>query len=234
MHLFNLDCEINKHALGDKMVLGAVFDMDGTLIDTVDIISRAWEYAFSEQGIKTSGADIRAGMKGADAKDFVASLGVDPKEKLMSELKQLRKGAALRELEKPTLYPDARETLDTLRSMGVRLAIATSMSRDMLEITTKANGLDKIMDAVVSAEDVPRGKPFPDVFLEAFKQINVDPHRGIVVGDSRRDIIPANEIGAFSIYVDREGSMDCDPNAVIRNLSELPPLVNDLRKKAGK
>ena len=95
------------------------------------------------------------------------------------------------------------------------------MSRDLLGKVLKLSGLDSGVDAVVSSDDVKNGKPEPDIFLEAFKRINVNPKDGIVVGDSENDIIPGKKIGAFTVFISREGNKSSMADANITNLEEI-------------
>ena len=95
------------------------------------------------------------------------------------------------------------------------------MSKDLLGKVLELSGLAKVVDAVVSSDDVQNGKPEPDIFLEAFKRINVNPKEGIVVGDSENDIMPGKKIGAFTVFISREGNKSSIADANITNLEEL-------------
>jgi HAD superfamily hydrolase (TIGR01509 family) len=93
------------------------------------------------------------------------------------------------------LKPGCSELLEFLREQGIRIAIATSTVKNIAVPNIKRLGLYEKVDAVVCGDEVERGKPYPDIFLEAGMRIGAIPEETLVVGDSSFDIIGGYRAG---------------------------------------
>lgn len=91
--------------------------------------------------------------------------------------------------------------LSGLKEKGIQIAVASSSNRDWVRITLEGLGIQHMFDAIVCGSDVERGKPFPDVFLEAAKRLGVNPSECIVLEDSPAGIQAANRAGIFSVVI---------------------------------
>ena len=102
--------------------------------------------------------------------------------------------------EAPPLLPGA---LEAVRRVGasVPLAIASSSNRELIDVVLRASGLAADFRATVSSEEVPRGKPWPDVYLEAARRLGVDPARCGAVEDSHNGIRSAKAAGMRVVAV---------------------------------
>ncbi|MCL5017833.1 MAG: HAD family phosphatase, partial [Candidatus Parvarchaeota archaeon] len=123
------------------------------------------------------------------------------------------------------LYPDTIKFLESVKRMGLKIAVATGMSRDLLKDVLDMSGISGFLDAVVSSDDVERGKPFPDVFVEAFNMIKIDPKEGIVIGDSINDVEPGHEIGALTVFISRSGEKVDKADWNVSNLMKIVSLI---------
>jgi Predicted phosphatase/phosphohexomutase len=168
------------------MINGIVSDLDGTLIDTAKTLARAWEEAFKTEGLQVGYDELYKNTKGIDSKDIIRKYKKEAKTEDLARIKEKRKDNFLNLIDSGSelLYPETMKVLEEIRSRKIEIAIGTGMSRDLLGKVLAITGLDKNIDAVVSSDDVENGKPGPDIFLEAFDRIKVDPKNGIVVGDS--------------------------------------------------
>ncbi|MGC8533455.1 MAG: HAD family hydrolase [Candidatus Parvarchaeum sp.] len=205
------------------MIKGIVSDLDGTLIDTAKILAKAWEEAFKTEGLNVRYAELYKNTKGIDSKDIIKRYKENADQQDIIRIKEKRRANFLSLIndEGQLLYPETLKVLEELRSKGIKTAIGTGMSRDVLDKVLKITGLDKLVSAIVSSDDVKNGKPAPDIFLEAFKRINVNPKEGMVVGDSDNDILPGKEIGSFTVFISREGNKSSTADANITNLEQL-------------
>ena len=205
------------------MIKGIASDLDGTLIDTAKLLAEAWEEAFKSDGIDVGYSELYKNTKGISSKDIIRKYKKESSFEDLNRIKEKRKLNFIRLVDQGNnlLYPETMKVIDEIRSKGIKFAISTGMSRDLLDKVLKLSGLDSIVDAVVSSDDVKNGKPAPDIFLEAFKRININPKEGIVVGDSENDIMPGKAIGAFTVFISREGSKSNLADANITNLEEL-------------
>ncbi|MCL5976330.1 MAG: HAD family phosphatase [Candidatus Parvarchaeota archaeon] len=209
------------------MVKGIASDLDGTLIDTAKLLAKSWEAAFDSEGIQIGYNELYKNTRGIDSKDIIRRYKKESSAEDLKRIKEKRKSNFLNFVAAgdQILYPETLEVIRTIKEKGVKFAIATGMSRDLLDKVLELSGLNEIVDAVVSSDDVKNGKPEPDIFIEAFRRIKVTPNEGIVVGDSENDIIPGNRIGAFTVYISREGDKSKIANISITNLRELLKLV---------
>jgi HAD superfamily hydrolase (TIGR01509 family) len=178
-----------------------IFDLDGTLIDTVYAHVFAWQQALAEAGLAIDGWRIhrRIGMSGglftrAVARELGRSLTPDEAEAL-----QRRHGELFRQLlpvRRP--LPGAIELLRDLRERHVTHGIATSGRRPEIDGSLAALGVGT-ETVVVDRGDVLRAKPAPDLFLECQQRLGVAPGDSYVVGDAVWDLLAARRAGMLSV-----------------------------------
>jgi HAD superfamily hydrolase (TIGR01509 family) len=178
-----------------------IFDLDGTLIDTVYAHVFAWQRALAEEGMPIDGWRIhrRIGMSGGlFARAVAREVGreLSPEE---TEAIQLRHGAIFRELlpERRPL-PGARELLDDLRGRGIVHGIATSGRRPEIDLSLAALGVGD-ETVVIDRGDVARAKPEPDLFLACQVALGVEASDCYVVGDAVWDLLAARRAGMLSV-----------------------------------
>jgi HAD superfamily hydrolase (TIGR01509 family) len=181
--------------------LALVFDLDGTLIDTVYAHIFAWQRALAEADLPIDGWRIhrRIGMSGglfarAVAREVGRELSPDEAENL-----QRRHGEIFRELlpERRPL-PGARELLEELRQRGVIHGIATSGRRPEIDKSLEALGVGS-ETVVIDRGNVARAKPAPDLFLACQEALGVEAGDCYVVGDAVWDLLAARRARMLSI-----------------------------------
>jgi len=178
-----------------------IFDLDGTLVDTVYAHVFAWQQALTEQGMAIDGWRIhrRIGMSGGL---FTRAVSREIGRELSDEeahAVQERHGALFRELlpERRAL-PGAAELMADLRERGVVHGVATSGRRPEIDLSLAAVGVpDDVV--VVSRGDVERAKPEPDLFLECARRLEADPAECYVIGDAVWDVLAARRARMLSI-----------------------------------
>jgi HAD superfamily hydrolase (TIGR01509 family) len=178
-----------------------VFDLDGTLVDSVYHHVTAWREALVEIGIDLAVWRIhrRIGMSGGLlVAGVLRETGRDLSEKDIARLKELHRERYAARRSDVRALPGARALLAALDTRGVRWSIATSGSpadaMPMLDIL----GLGHDVPMITSA-DVPRAKPDPHLFLAGAAKIGADPHDCIVVGDSVWDLLAARRAHAIGV-----------------------------------
>lgn len=178
-----------------------IFDLDGTLVDTVYAHVFSWQRALADAGMAIDGWRIhrRIGMSGGLFTRAVArELGRDisPEE---AEQLQRRHGQLFEEfLPVRRALPGAVELLNYLRASGVIYGIATSGRRPEIDASLDALGIapDTV---VIERGDVLRAKPEPDLFLACQQRLGVDVKECYVVGDAVWDLLAARRAGMLSI-----------------------------------
>jgi HAD superfamily hydrolase (TIGR01509 family) len=178
-----------------------IFDLDGTLVDTVYAHVLAWQRALDEADLPVEGWRVhrRIGMSGGLFARAVAREVGRPLSDDETEALQRRHGELYRELlpqRRP--LPGAVELLRELRELGVVHGIATSGRRPEIDASLDALGLaDEVV--VVERGDVRRAKPEPDLFLEAARRLECVPAECYVVGDAVWDLLAARRAGMLSV-----------------------------------
>jgi HAD superfamily hydrolase (TIGR01509 family) len=178
-----------------------IFDLDGTLVDTVYAHVFAWQRALAEAGLPIDGWRIhrRIGMSGGLFARAVAREAGRALTDAEAESIQRRHGTLFRELmpERRPL-PGARELLAFLRDEGVPHGIATSGRRPEIDASLEALGVPAAM-VVVERGDVLRAKPEPDLFLACQERLGVEIRDCYVVGDAVWDLLAARRAGMLSV-----------------------------------
>jgi HAD superfamily hydrolase (TIGR01509 family) len=184
-----------------------LFDLDGTLIDSVYQHVIAWRAALEEIGIELSVWRIhrRIGMSGglfvqALLRETGRSLSVDDIERLQ----QAHAAEYRKIMDTVTALPGARDLLTTLTEHGVKWAIATSGRAQTARPALELLGLPD--DTPMVTRDLVRhAKPDPDLFLAAASLLDVNPMHAMVVGDSVWDLLAARRAGALGVGLQSGG-----------------------------
>jgi HAD superfamily hydrolase (TIGR01509 family) len=216
------------------MPAAVVFDLDGVLIDSEPVWDAARrEIAEREGGTWVPEATERMmGMSSTEWSRYMhTELRVPPAPAEISAA--VVESMLARYQRSLPLIPGAREAVERL-AMRWPLGLASSANRPLIELVLREAGLAERFAATVSAEEVPRGKPAPDVYLEAARQLATDPARCVAVEDSPNGIRSAAAAGMAVVAIPRPaGPVDGDALAqaasVLQSIEELDvPLVEAL------
>jgi HAD superfamily hydrolase (TIGR01549 family) len=183
------------------MVKAAIFDVDGTLVDSVDQHARAWQDAFRDFGHEIRFEDIRSQIgKGGDQlmPVFLSEEELDRRGKPLEQ----HRSQILKDRYLPTIraFPCVRELFARLRQDGVKIVLASSSKTDELEMYKKIADIGDLVDAQTTSDDVDRSKPHPDVFASALGRIpGIGPADALVIGDTPYDAEAAGKAGLRTI-----------------------------------
>lgn len=178
-----------------------IFDLDGTLVDSVYGHVLAWQLAFAEAGLPIDGWRLhrRMGMSGGLFKRAVMrELGRNISTPRLQALDRRHAELFHRLLPKPPPLPGAIELLRFLRRNRIVHGIATSNQRPHINAPLKMLGVTADT-VVVDRGDVARAKPEPDLFLECQQRLGVQAQDCYVVGDAVWDLLAARRAGMLSI-----------------------------------
>ena len=181
---------------------GYIFDLDGTLIDTMPLHYRAWDKAMRQAGLKVQlDEDLFYSLGGVPTRRVAELIGQHYGLKLDPDRVYHEKEALFREIQgeaKPI-----RATVEFARKMAAThpLAIASGGTHDIVGRTLELAGLTPLFKVVVAADDVVHGKPAPDMFLLAAKKMGVAPERCLVFEDAEPGIKGALAAGMQVVRV---------------------------------
>jgi len=179
-----------------------LFDLDGTLVDSVYQHVLAWREALDAEGIELSVWRIhrKIGMSGGLLTNMLLrETGFQIEPDRIERLRQLHAEAYKRHFSDVRLLPGARELLDFLTEAGIPWAIATSGRMDTAQPALAALGVDLDRVPVVTRDQVKYAKPDPDLFLAAAERLGVRIETASVVGDSVWDMLAARRARALGI-----------------------------------
>jgi beta-phosphoglucomutase len=186
-----------------------IWDVDGVLVDSAEQHRQAWHRLAAEEGVHFTDADFWAtfGMRNADI--IPRFYGADLTREQVQALAD-RKESYYRELLKAQAapLPGARELVRALHGAGYRQAIGSSAPPENLRLIVELFGLGPYLEAIVSGERVARGKPAPDIFLEAARSLGVPAPRCLVIEDAPAGVAAAHAGGMRCLAVRRAGQAD--------------------------
>ncbi len=164
-----------------------IFDCDGVLVDSEAIGNRALAETLTSVGLPTTPEEALEACKGRILKDVVAIMeernGGPLPDDWIPEFEALRAEYFREELEE---IPGARETVEAVKAAGIDVAVGTQGKPEKVALTLGLTGLNALFDedAVFTSYGVPRGKPFPDLYLHAAEQRGKEPARCAVIEDT--------------------------------------------------
>ncbi len=197
-------------------IKGLIFDMDGTVIDSIQQDYRAWTQAFEPYGATFTYQDYakESGAKGeeiaknhADVSDEEASKITEHKDEIFEKI-----------IEKEGLksMPHIQPILEQARQMGLKVALATGSKEDKLNLVFEQVKLRHFFDELVTADHVNKGKPDPEVFQKAAEKLGLKPHEVIVWEDATLGVQAAKNAHMRCVCItttqkgDRQGLEEAD------------------------
>ena len=172
-----------------KLIEAVIFDVDGTLVDSVDLHARAWQEAFAHFGKEVSFGRVRSQIgKGGDQL-MPVFLSKAELEEFGKELEKYR-GELFKREDMPRVrpFPRVRELFERIRRDGKRIALASSAKADELETYKKIARITDLVEEETSKDDADKSKPYPDIFEAALERLGNPPTADvIVVGDTPYD-----------------------------------------------
>lgn len=197
--------------MNKTIIRGVIFDLDGTLIDSMQIWYDIDRKFLAENGVNEPPEDISDRMKkmtiDESSKYFINEFGLScTVEYVIGRIKEL---VRIEYEENIPLKPYAAEILDFLDSRGIPYGVATATYASLAEAALKRCGIRDRFEFLLTDKEYPRGKKFPDIFLGAAKIIGARPDEILVVEDSLHCVETAKNAGFITAAVYDKAS-ECD------------------------
>ncbi|MFJ9376593.1 HAD family hydrolase [Streptomyces sp. NPDC101455] len=183
--------------------LSVIFDLDGTLVDSEPNYYEATRQTLAEHGVPDFTWTQHERFVGISTQETLVRLkeryGLKaPVEELLAETN--RRYLALARAA-THVYPEMRKFVELLAAEGVPMAVASGSSPEAIEAILTGTGLDASLRTAVSADEVARGKPAPDVFLEAARRLGAVPADCVVLEDAAPGAAAAHAAGMRCIAI---------------------------------
>jgi HAD superfamily hydrolase (TIGR01509 family) len=215
------------------MPRAVLFDLDGTLVDTVALRIEAWERTLGAAGLPTTREEL-APLIGLDGKRLareIAALAGTPIDEARSETIDRECGELYERLNRsPRPLPGIGRLIDVLERRSIVWAIATSSRKEQVATSVASLGL-RHEPTIVDASHVKHAKPEPDLLLLAARELEVVPDACWYIGDSTWDMVSAVAAGMIAIGITAGSAVDqatlegAGAAAVVRTLDELASAI---------
>ncbi|HEY3025505.1 MAG TPA: HAD family hydrolase [Pyrinomonadaceae bacterium] len=177
------------------MIKAVIFDIDGTLVDSVDLHAQAWKEAFKHFGKDIPYQQIRHQIgKGGDQL-MPVFFTPDERDEFGKRMEKFRGELFQREfLPRVRPFPGVRELFQRIKEDDKKIALASSAKDEEIEIYKKLLRIEDLVEAGASADDAEKSKPHPDIFRAALDRLDVRPAEAIAVGDTPYDADAAGRL----------------------------------------
>ncbi len=221
-----------------SQIKAVLFDLDGVLIDSMPHHVAAWKEVFSELGVDLP-AEILRRSEGEKAKVTIMKLapkyGLNLSDEQFDRLLD-KKRSRYRQTAPRGMRPVAKEAIETCRKIGLKTAIVTGSVRSNLEWTL-SDEERAMFDIILSSEYYNKGKPHPEPYLNAAKQLGLPPEACLVMENAPLGIQSAKAAGMFCVAITTTlpASDLSDADLIVPDIDHLKVLLNpdDKKKKSG-
>ena len=183
-------------------IKGAIFDLDGTLLDSMWVWNQVDIDFLGKRGfdVPPDYPKAIAAMGFHETAEYTIKR-FDLKEKVKDVIAEWDRMAAQMYHERVQIKPYVREVLEWMKQQGIHLGVATASYRTLFEPCLRRNGVFEYFEAVTETSEVERGKGFPDIYIKACEMLNENPEECIALEDSKNGLLSAYRAGCKPIMV---------------------------------
>ncbi len=207
------------------MICGVLFDLDGVIVDTLHYHYLAWKHMFEKRGGSPVGEHTVLLHEGRASREILPILmketGVSiPEDQQAAFIEEKR--AYYRSIVQVTQYPGAFEIIDELRRRGFKLALVTACALKNMHHSLDSER-QAHFDFIITGDEVPRAKPFPDPYLTAARQLGLKAEECVVVENAPLGIEAAHNAGMRCVAIETTLGRDYLSSAdyILQNITDL-------------
>jgi pyrophosphatase PpaX len=203
-----------------------LFDMDGTLVDTFDLIYEAFNIAladYGKEGMTKRDFDKKLFGKPVDS-TITRLLGITSEEEHQAILKSFEKHW-FAQLKKVKVFKNVPQTLGGLKDKGYKLGVVSTSPRDVIKSTLKQVGIKQYFDVFIGAEDAEKKKPHHEPVTNALRLLKTKAEETVFIGDTMYDVMAGQAAGCHTVFLLNKYNGDflkeVKPDQVIEDIAEL-------------
>ena len=214
-----------------NLISSVLFDMDGVIVNSMSFHVASWKQVFREEGITLEDIDIykREGMSGLESiRDIFIEKGHEaPSDEKLSEL--IARKHEFFNADSISLYKESPDILSFLDSNGIKLALVTGSVRRSVERMIPKE-VSSLFSAIITADDVVKGKPHPEPYLKAVENLDTRSERCLVIENAPMGIKSAKASGikCFAVETTLSGSYLSEADMVFDNHGNLFSYIRNL------
>ncbi|WP_062354310.1 pyrophosphatase PpaX [Bacillus kwashiorkori] len=210
-----------------KGVTTILFDLDGTLIDSNELIIQSFLHTFKKYAPNQFTREDCIPLIGPSLYETFSSVDKEKAEEMVEYYRDFNKKYHDELLEQ---YDGVYETVELLVNRGFKIAVVTTKLKDVVMKGLEASKLTRFFEHIVALDDVANPKPDPEPIFKALNLLDSSPEEAIMVGDSYHDILAAKNAGTKSAAVawslkGRDHLMQFKPDYMLEHMSDLLPIV---------
>lgn len=203
-----------------------LFDLDGTLIDTNELIHQSFVYTFEQYGYSFTREEILQ-FNGPPLVDTFTALNPDLAEEMIATY---RKHNLAHHNDYVSLFPNVKETLEELHKHGVKMGIVSAKMRDGVKLGLEVTNIKQYFDTIIAVDDVKNPKPHPEPVLKGMSNLASSPSNTIMVGDNYHDIESGKNAGTKTVAVSwslkgEKFLKQYNPTYIIEDMHDLLPII---------
>ncbi len=213
------------------MIKAILFDYDGTLMDTKDVIVNSWQEVFRQLRGKEEEEEVILKTLGEPLLYTISKLFPEEQERAFDIYQTYNLQHYLEEIR---LFPGVKETLEQLKAKGVALAVVTARLRRTTILGLEKTGLQDLFDVVIAEGDCAESKPHPALAQLALERLGVDKEEALVVGDTVLDLTLGSNSQVRTCLVGWSPNVDVNtlppalvPYRVLSNMEELVAMAQE-------
>jgi len=209
-----------------KKIEAALFDVDGTLLNTAEFVYQACEYTFRVHRLPIRSRDEMALVMGKPLEECYRHLSPDGDP---HQLCETHRSFQADNLHLSVPFRNTLETLRRLKEAGVKIAAITTRSKRTSIKTLEAGDIVSYFDVVISGEDVQNPKPHSEPLLKALQRLEIEPEKAVMIGDTESDVLAGKSAGLKTIGVSYGflGSRiaDSNPDFLVSDIADVVPII---------